>query len=961
VQADLFSQAAEDRMKRTLSAALWFACLLLASPIPLHAAEPEAAPSIETTPPPTAAQLELFERDVRPLLAERCFSCHGDEKQHGGLRLDSRDALLAGGDGGAIVDLARPTESRLLTAIGYEDTALQMPPPPAEKLSASSVAAIRNWIATGAPWTPIAPTENTTNEAWKTHWAFQPLRDSAVPSVKQVNWARSPIDTFLLSRMEAQGISPAAAAPRAALIRRATYDLLGLPPSEAEVADFVADSSPEAFTKVVDRLLASPHYGERWGRYWLDVARFADTKGYVRLQEQRRFYTAYTYRDYVVRALNEDLPYDRFITEQLAADLLPDAQAKPALAGLGFLTLGRRFTGNTHDVIDDRIDVTTRGLLGLTVTCARCHDHKYDPIPTADYYGLYGVFATSDDPAFPQLLGPAPTDAAAQAFQKELEARQQALDQYQPEQYALLVNEFRDRAADYLVAAIAGRQPPQQPLPKDPGEIRQIVVERWLDYLNDRSADDSVFSLWKSLAELKPENFADAAAEIIKEAPTSSDAQGTPSAPRNELVRRHFTEHPPTSMADVARGYGQLLTASHAHWQAQRSAALAAAAPAPTQLTDPADEALRQVLYGPDSPAIVGPELAVAEYLYDVKIQDEVVKRRNQIHEHLAQTATAPPRAHTLVESAVTRAPRILIRGNPTRPGRQVPRQFLSVLSSAERKPFTAATGRLELARAIASPENPLTARVIVNRVWAGHFGEGLVRTPSNFGLRGESPTHPELLDHLAIQFMKEGWSLKKLHRQLMLTSAYQQACDDRPDCIKIDPENRLLWKMNRRRLDVEALRDSMLTAAGSLDLALGGPSVDLAAAGMNRRTLYGVIDRQELPRMLTTFDFASPDAHSAARYMTTVPQQALYLMNSPWTIDIAKAFAARAVVQQAVQPAERIRRMIQLAWGRAPTEREQALALRFIQETPAAAAPLSAWEAFAQALLLANEFCYVD
>jgi hypothetical protein len=906
-------------------------------------------------------EAEFFERHIRPVLAEHCFACHGAAEQQSGLRLDSRSGLLAGGDSGPVVDLKDPPASRLLKALSYEDPDLKMPPAPAGKLPAAAIAALTTWIREGAYWPAVERPSAARSGDGATHWAFGPIRPQSIPQVRDDAWPLAPIDSFVLARLEAEGMTPSGGADRATLIRRATYDLIGLPPSEEETAAFVDDPSPGAFARLVDRLLESPHYGERWGRYWLDVARYAETKGYVRLQEERRFYCAFRYRDYVIRAFNEDLPYDRFIVEQLAADQLPSGNDRRPLAALGFLTLGRQFTGNKHDIIDDRIDVVSRGLLGLTVTCARCHDHKYDPIPTADYYSLYGVFASSEEPLVPSPIGNPPADAAGVAFEQEFARRWQALEDYEPKQYAALLNEFRARSADYLVKSLAGREPPQQPLPKAAGEIRQIVVERWIEYLERTGSDHPVFGPWHAFAALKPERFATEAATIVAH---WTPPAGEPAAHIHAGVKRYFTAHPPQSMADVARGYGALLAEVHQRWQDLLASTAAAGSGALVRLSDAEEEELRQVLYGTDSPVAVRPQEAIGEYLYDSPINDEIVKRRNAIHQHLSQTAVAPPRAHTLVELPLAHEPRIFVRGNPTRPGRLVPRQFLQVLSPGDRGPFTVGGGRLELARAIVDRNNPLTARVAVNRVWAHHFGAGLVRSPSNFGLRGEMPTHPELLDYLALRFMDEGWSIKKLHRWIMLSRVYQQASRDRDDYRRRDPENRLLWRMNRRRLDFEALRDSLLVAAGRLDRTLGGPSVDLAVSTANRRSVYGLVDRQGLPGMLPTFDFASPDAHTPERYTTTVPQQALFLMNSPLAAELARSFAGRADVKSLENPAMRVARLIHLAWGRPVTERELTLALEFLARDQSASAPegaLDPWAALAQTLLLANEFSYVD
>lgn len=912
--------------------------------IPARAAPPDAT---------QAERIEFFEQRVRPVLTEHCFACHGPRKQEAGLRLDSRAALEKGSDNGPVVDWKDVAASRLVGAIRYDNPELQMPPAPAGKLSDAAIAAIETWLATGAIW----PEETAAQARAATrHWAFEPLAQPSLPAVRDASWAANEIDRFVLARLEEQGMRPAPSADRRTLIRRASFDLIGLPPTQREIDDFEHDAAPDAFARSIDRLLESPHYGERWGRYWLDVARYGETKGYVRLAEERRFPHAFTYRDYVIRCFNEDLPYNQFVREQLAADLLPNLRDPRALAALGFLTLGRQFTGNQHDVIDDRIDVVSRGLLGLTVSCARCHDHKYDPISTADYYGLYGVFASSEEPIVHTSIGEPPAEAATAPLLAELVKREQALETYEVAQHRALVDSFREAAVDYLVRAAEGRQPPQQPLPKSPGEIRQVVAERWIDTIERAGPRNRVWGVWHALACLPREAFAARAEAWLRQADTGNDASMNP-----KIVARLSAKRP-AAMADVARTYGELLVEVHHRWLETERTALAAATAPPGKLNDPDDEELRLVLYGSDSPVAVSRQEALREYLYDAKINEEVYKLRNAVNEQLAQAGLSAYRAHTLVELSHARDARILIRGNPARPGKSVPRQFLSVLSPQPSRLF-AGPGRLELARAIVDRANPLTARVLVNRVWAHHFGAGLVRTPSNFGARGESPTHAELLDYLAATFMDDGWSIKKLHRAIMLSSTYQQQCSENAEYAARDPENRLLWRMNRRRLDFETMRDAMLAVSGELDLSMGGPSVDLASAGSRRRTIYGAIDRQNLPAMLATFDFASPDTHSPERYTTTVPRQALFLMNGPLVRQAATAFAKRADLTSIPQVADRARAMIQLAWGRKPTDRELELATRFLAQDQASGdeKPPSGWESLAQALLLSNEFTYVD
>ena len=500
------------------------------------------------------------------------------------------------------------------------------------------------------------------------------------------------------------------------------YDLIGLPPSADELSAFAATGDESAYGNAVDQLLASKHFGERWARHWLDISRYSDTKGYV-FQEDRNYPHAYTYRDWVIGAMNDDLPYDRFLMAQLAADQLPEPPAAPAM---GFLTLGRRFINNKHDIIDDRIDVVTRGLMGLTVTCARCHDHKYDPITMADYYGLYGVFDSSREPG-------------------------------------------------------------------------------------------------------------DASAPLL------------------------------------------------------------------------------------------------------------------------------------LVDEDQPREPVIFVRGSSSNRGPQVPRRFLACLSPDDPLPFQKGSGRLEMAQAIASPQNPLTARVWVNRVWAHLFGSGLVTTTSDFGTRSDPPSHPELLDWLACRFIEQGWSTKWLIREIVVSRVYQQASTDRPDGAERDPENRLLWRANRRRMDLESMRDSLLVAAGRLDKTMGGASVQLTEPPFApRRSVYGFIERQNLPNFFRTFDFAGPDTHAPSRPYTTVPQQALFLMNSPFALEQAACLASRDVSAETTDD-QRITALFRFALGREPSSEERAMCQTYIGSNAEDAdrdsppAPLTRWERLAHVLLMSNEFLFVD
>ncbi len=713
-----------------------------------------AAPPDDAVSPrrgePTTEATEFFETHIRPVLVERCYKCHSADAKilQGGLRLDTAERLRAGGDSGPVVTPHKPDDSLLISAIRYESFEM----PPTGKMPDEVIADFVKWVELGAP-DPRAGGQATDPNAGKiadarTHWAFQPPQRLAPPDVKTSDWPRSDVDHFILARLEAAHISPSPPAAPRALLRRLYYDLIGLPPTADELDEFAADPTDARYEAAVDRLLASPRFGERWARYWLDVARYSDTKGYL-FQEDRNYKHAYTYRDWVIASFNADRPFDQFIIAQLAADQIDDKSSAPAI---GFLTLGRRFLNNTHDIINDRIDVVSRGLMGLTVACARCHDHKFDPISADDYYAMYSVFNNSDE----------------------------------------------------------------------------------------STRDD-----------------------------------------------------------------------------------------APPMLTDTA------------------------------KLKGQVV----------------------------------FLRGNAGNRGPAVERHFLSCLAkdkAAKPPAFQHGSGRREMAEAIASRDNPLTARVWVNRVWSHVFGHALVTTPSDFGARGNRPTHPELLDSLACSFIEDGWSTKQLVRTLVLSNTYRQASDDRPASAAIDPENQLLWRANRRRLDLEAMRDSLLVAAGRLDETLGGPSVELTTAPFStRRSVYGFIERQNLPAYFRTFDFANPNTHTPERAQTVSPQQALFLLNSPFVIEQATHLAERSKTgvgsllrpptaageetnqsqkspDPLASPSSQVRRiqlLYRCALGRDPTIDEASDALEFIGVGDAnpEIAKLGRWEQLAQVLLMSNEFIFVD
>jgi Protein of unknown function (DUF1553)/Protein of unknown function (DUF1549)/Planctomycete cytochrome C len=863
-------------------------------------------------------RLTFFENRIRPVLAEHCYACHSSEavKLQGGLSLDSHAGLQRGGNSGAVIAPGVPETSLLVRALRYQDKDLKMPP--GKPLSSEIVLDFEHWIRSGAVM-PDDVAAVTPVDARKRFWSFQPPKDYAPPEVKRKEWVNNDIDRFVLAKLEQKGLAPSASADARTLIRRAYFDLTGLPPTAEESDAFAADKSPDAYARLVDRLLASPRYGERWGRFWLDVARYSDARNVG-----ERFAYSYTYRDWVIRAINEDLPYDQFLTQQLAADRIPGNDSRN-LAALGYLSLGREFPKTFPETVDDRIDVVARGMLGLTVACARCHDHKYDPIPTKDYYSFYSVFSNIREPAdLPLLNSVSQKSPADKVYGDRLSRIRRADQEYRKTRSAILNDFFRTQIADYLIAV-------RDSAKMRPTEVEDLIKERqlnlyllgrWKDYLADsKASNEHVFDLWNAVAAIPD-------AEFARRWPETLSAQsGT-----NPLVLAEFKTEP-ANIKDVAARYAALLVRYDF----------------PSELPDAHQEALRRTIRGPNAPVNV--PVSDFDLVMTEGDRNNTINFKNRYDSMRALYAYdgGAPRAMVIEDVPHPQTAHVFVRGNPNNPGIETPGHFLSCLSKGEPAPFRDGSGRLDLAKAIATRDNPLTARVLVNRVWMHHFGAGLVRTPSDFGLRGDLPTHPELLDHLAVAFMDSGWSLKKLHRAIMLSAAYRQSSVDNPEARKQDPENQLVWRMNRQRLDIESLRDSVLFSSGQLDNRLGGVPFSLTATpAVPRRTVYGYIERGRIPGMLAAFDFAIPDQHVPLRFTTTVPQQALFLLNSSFMAEQANHLASRPEVAAEEDPAKRIRRLYRIVLGRDATAREVAAALTFISsadEPDPAAAGVSPWQ----------------
>ncbi|MHB8864216.1 MAG: PSD1 and planctomycete cytochrome C domain-containing protein [Pirellulaceae bacterium] len=904
-----------------------------------------------------------FRETVQPILAKRCWDCHGADDPESGLRLDALASLQAGGESGQPVVVAgQPEESYLMEVLRHDgDVAM----PPDNKLPDEEIQALVEWVRMGLPW-PATDAQASGEPSAKaiaraqqeqSHWAFQPLVAPAPPAVLHEAWIAQPLDRFILAHLESHALAPSPQADRYTLIRRLKIDLVGLPPTHDEVQAYLTDTSPHAYEQLVERYLSSPHYGERWGRHWLDVARYADTRGYA-FERERRYPYAYTYRDYVIRALNEDLPFDRFVLEQLAADLLSPEANDPALAALGFLTVGRKYN-NRHLDIDDQIDVVGRGLLGLTVACARCHDHKYDPVPTDDYYSLYGVFASSEEPNDLPTVGDPTLVPGYEAFQEELARLQGDLDAFKRRKRDELVTSARQHATDYLVRAVT--KEPEESLQQLPfialkGEdFRPRLVRRWQEFLAQTAkADHPVLGPLSELLLLPDPEFPEKSAEIL--ARWKTVPPGTRAGELNPLVSAALENSDLQTKLDVARAYGQLLSDIHAASES------VPASPSDTSAVDPARQIL-DILVGPGSLTDITIE-EVPKLLTRAE-GNEYRELERKVQAYQVDAPGAPPRAMIVRENPTPHTPRIFVRGNHDRPGEEVPRQFLRVLAGENRQPFQQGSGRLELAQSIVAPENPLTARVIVNRVWMHHFGSPLVTSPSDFGLRCERPVQLDTLDHLAAQFVSEGWSLKKLHRHIVLSNTYRQASLPREECEQVDPENALYGRANRRRLEFEALRDATLSVSGELDMTAGGRPVDLTKEPFSlRRAIYGYVDRQDLPGLFRVFDLASPDQSCPQRPRTTVPQQALFLMNSPFVMERAKTIAARPELTAAATTAERIDAMYKLIFARAPSQEEIQIGEAFLDvDAPADRSdPLNApWQQYAHLLMMSNAFVFVD
>ena len=924
-----------------------------------------ALPDASALPEPVKRTVQYF-GDIHPILSNYCVSCHGPEKQKGGLRLDSREAALAGGDsyGPAIVP-GKSTESPLVLFVSHLEPDMEMPPKK-EQLPEQMVAVLRAWIDQGAKWPVTAalpeasdrPALGNQEQIFKkaaTHWAFQP-----VVKAESASLAHGPaaIDVLVEAKLKEKGLTRSRRSDARTLLKRLHFDLAGLPPTPEELDQFAAafaKNAQMALAAKVDELLASPHFGERWGRYWLDLARYADTQDFFP-QPDLRYPFAWTYRDYVVGAFNEDKPYDRFVQEQIAADQLGLSPGDPTLAALGYLTVGPRFLKQNNEIINDRIDVVTRGLMGLTVACARCHDHKFDPIPTADFYALYGVFGSTDDlTELPVItLAGAKADPKARSdYEAATAAAQKALADFtqgikensvadvlaKPEIYfdALCQMEVKKMATvTKLLSGMKMLETALKPLDRQWAALKTSGPWR----------EDPVLSPLACVAAAPPEKKAGIIEVVIQsgsvpaakpEVQPASEAHPQPQV--HPLVLAAIREAKPADEEALVRLYGKLL-------------AQAGSAPS---------DGLKEVVKaftGEGSLLDFSPKDVTEAVRSSGKGRKDLDKLEVAVTDLESTHSGAPARAMAVKDRAQPITPAIFIRGDSARRGDKVDRRFLQLLDP-KKTPFAAdKSGRRELAEKITSAENPLTPRVWANHVWRHLLGRPLARTPGDFGLQAEPPSHPELLDWLASALLQRGWSTKRLVRDIVLSQTYQQSSHDRPEASAVDADNKLLWRANCRRMDFESMRDTMLATSGQLDPAVGGRPVNLSLEPFSsRRTIYALVDRVNPDPLFTTFDFPSADILNTERSQTLVPQQALFALNDGFIVNQARSLAARAEAGAKARAAAgwtddagaEIAWLYRRVFLRAPSADETAMALAFMKETagldPTSSAAPGSWQ----------------
>ncbi|MEO8657261.1 MAG: PSD1 and planctomycete cytochrome C domain-containing protein [Bryobacteraceae bacterium] len=886
----------------------------------------------------------FFESKIRPILATSCYSCHTGSAL-GGLRLDSREALLKGGKSGPSIVSGDPDSSLLITAV-RQTGPLKMPM--GAKLTKDQIEDLTKWVKTGAFWPVAAKTAAPASGKYvitkeqRAFWSFQPVHVSPAPATVNKKWPRNEIDRFILARLEKENLAPVSAADRRTLIRRATLDLTGLPPTFEEIDAFEKDKSADAFAKVIDRLLECPNYGERWGRIWLDVARYGEDD-YRSLDPMGRGHNpypmAYLYRDWVIKAFNEDLPYDQFVKAQLAADSMDEAKRARVLPALGFLGQGPWFYDNgaveiTHaDARHDRIDVVSRGFLGLTAGCARCHDHKYDPIPTTDYYALGGVFASTSYQEYPMVPKAVAADYDKQ--EKKVKAKERMLGEFMEAETDRLAESLAMQASKYMVAAWKVTGEPKT-------ELTKVVDENKLDF--------ELMGRWVKFLARPPKNYPNLKdwQAMIQRGGTAEEAKKLGDEFQTLLLELVFDKKEVNDENEIrlAKSLAGLKKREPlfkpSDFKTNDDFCPACAVELKTMPLERSNlwmDVFKIDLEDPQLPGVkyefkpgllvfrgwgLERQLSADKRQYINGLKDDIEKTKKDMPPHY-------PFVHGAADEPAPVDLKVNLRGNPFSLGADVPRGFLSVLSPADQPiHFSKGSGRMELAEAILA--QPLAMRVIVNRVWKGHFGTGIVDSPSNFGVTGERPVHPELLEYLADSFTKNGMSIKKLHREIMLSSVYQLSNEFSQTNFDKDSGNRLYWRFNRRRMDAEQVRDSLLAVSGQLENKQFGPSAPLTPQ-YNRRTVYGKVSRYKLDDYLQLFDFPAPNISAEQRFSTNVPMQRLFFMNSDFVQQQGEYLAKR--LEDEPDTASKIQKAYKLTLGRAATPEEVQLGVEYLKNEP--------------------------
>jgi mono/diheme cytochrome c family protein len=930
---------------------------------------------------------DFFENKIRPILANNCFACHTTSAL-GGLRLDSREGLIKGGSRGSAIAPGDPEKSLLIHAV-RQDGDLKMPK--GGKLSATEVADLTEWVKAGAQWPQTAAavkfTATPTIAERRNFWSFAPLRSQSPPSVKKPAWVRNDIDKFILSKLDEKGLTPVAAADPRTLLRRLYLDLTGLPPTPEEVEAFAKDPSQQAYAKVVDRLLASPQYGERWGRHWLDVARFGedDMRGLAR-KGYEPYDNAYLYRDWVIRAFNDDMPFDLFLKAQLAGDQLDENLRAKMLPALGFLGLGPWYYDTNEPPIaraderHERVDAITRSMLGLTVGCARCHDHKYDPITNKDYYAIAGVIGDVVYHEYP--LAPKKVVERWDEENKKTKDIEKMSTDFSQNASTELAEVLALKSDKYMVAAwnVAGEPKKSVAQAAADAKLDEEVLERWVEFLAKPPLYYPNLKSWQAMiasggtveaAQKLAREFKELLMGIMLEKRAADEknnkiiAKGMPLDAKPSVILpndfKSFFDRPQFDLTNLNVDRLNLWT-----------------------------DVFQRDLSAPETadPTQGRPGLLVFRgFSLERQLSPEWNAHINALRQEIEERRKAMPQypfVQGVMDVTEPKDIQIHLRGSPYNLGDPVPRRFLEVLSEGDPQPFTKGSGRLELAESIV--RTPITARVIANRVWKWHFGSGIVDTPSNFGQAGERPSHPELLEYLAKSLVDGGWSIKSLQRQILLSATYQLGSASDSKNMPQDPRDRLHWRFSRQRLDAEEIRDSMLKVAGNLDSTPGGPPAEIGDDKNYRRTVYGHVSRFKLDTFLQLFDFPSPTISSEGRNSTNVPVQRLYFLNSPFVYDQSAVLAKR--IASEVGDENKIRRAYQLIYQRFPAAEEMQAALAFLKidrerlapkagppeaEPPSTAmtkpssrkkenaAPADPWANYIRVLLSSNEFLYVN